>query len=105
MNYPIWEVPAGGLLIAGVAIVHVSLLWYLRAAERGGVPVREVLRTLDDGVPALVRSVLTGSASGQPITQRAAFITFVASLPLTFVEPAPHWVSCNPMACGLWPMA
>ncbi len=25
MNFPIWEVPAAGLLIAGVAIIHVFI--------------------------------------------------------------------------------
>jgi mono/diheme cytochrome c family protein len=56
------------------------LLWYCRAAEWGGVQVGEVLGTSQDGVLALTRSVLIGSPAGQPITQRAAFVTVAASL-------------------------
>ena len=72
---------AGLFWVLPMAIAMPLLLsWYFRAAEWGGVQVREVLGTSQDGVLALTRSVLAGSASGQPITQRAAFITVVASL-------------------------
>jgi mono/diheme cytochrome c family protein/cytochrome bd-type quinol oxidase subunit 1 len=72
---------AGLFWVLPMAIAMPLLLsWYFRAAERGGVRVGEVLGTGRDGVLALTRSVLTGSTLGQPITQRAAFITVAASL-------------------------
>lgn len=59
--------------------VPASLVWYLAAAAGAGVPVGDILGSASGGLGALVRVVLDGSPTGQPVVQRAVLVTVAAA--------------------------
>ena len=69
-----------GWVLPMAVVTPAALFWYLSAASGAGVPVGEILGTSGDGPLALVKAVVAGSASGQPIAQRAALATLAGSL-------------------------
>jgi mono/diheme cytochrome c family protein len=64
--------------------IPLSLVWYLGAAARAGVPVAEIFGARDAGVPALVSAVFGPAlTTGYPVAQRAAWWVVVTAAALT----------------------
>jgi mono/diheme cytochrome c family protein len=64
--------------------IPLSLVWYLGAAARAGVPVAEIFGARDGGLFGLLSAVFsTGIATGYPVAQRAAWWVIVAAAALT----------------------
>jgi len=72
-----WVLPMAGA-------IPLSLVWYLAAAARAGVPVAEIFGAKDSGVPALVSAVFGAAlTTGYPVAQRAAWWVVVTAVALT----------------------
>ncbi len=66
--------------------IPLSLVWYLAAAGRAGVPVAEIFGAKGPGVASLIGAVFGApAATGYPIAQRAAWWVMVAAAALTAV--------------------
>ena len=64
--------------------IPLSLVWYLGAAARAGIPVAEIFGARDGGLVSLLTAVFsTGIATGYPVAQRAAWWVIVAAVVLT----------------------
>jgi mono/diheme cytochrome c family protein/cytochrome bd-type quinol oxidase subunit 1 len=64
--------------------IPLSLVWYLGAAARAGVPVAEIFGARGTGVPALLAAVFGGAlTTGYPVAQRAAWWVVVTAVALT----------------------
>ena len=71
---------AVGWVIPMAVGLPLSLVWYLAAASRAGVPVGAILGAPSDRVVALARAAVMGGAdSGYAMAQRAAFAVVAAS--------------------------
>jgi cytochrome bd-type quinol oxidase subunit 1/mono/diheme cytochrome c family protein len=61
--------------------VPIGLIWYLAAAASAGVPVAEMMQADGSGLGAIMAAIFAaGTESGQPVVQRAALVSIVASL-------------------------
>jgi mono/diheme cytochrome c family protein len=61
--------------------VPLMLIWYLLAAAGANVPVAEILQADGEGLGAMIAAIFTaGGESGQPVAQRAAYYSVVASI-------------------------
>jgi len=66
--------------------IPLSLVWYLAAAAGAGVPVAEILGARDGGPAAVLTAVFsTGTDTGYPVAQRAAWWVIVAASVLTLL--------------------
>ena len=66
--------------------IPLSLVWYLGAAARAGVPVAEIFGAKDGGFPGLLSAVFSsGIATGYPVAQRAAWWVVVTAVALTIL--------------------
>jgi mono/diheme cytochrome c family protein len=73
-------------ILPAAVLTPLTLIWYLYAAASAGVPVAGVLGAQGQGVGALLRTALVGSAeSGYPLAQRGLQASLFASVLLVVI--------------------
>jgi len=80
-----------GWILPMAVVLPAALVWYLAAAAGAGVPVAALLGARSGTATGILRALLSGADSGQPITRFAGMLMIWASLTCLALVLAAQW--------------